>query len=312
MTVGIVLSNGEEAIAITDSRVSGSGRQSDSANKMCQFSGKNYKGVSFGTGNGDSIQGLFSDVRGSSPETLEQFLGEVHQKFRLRQDKVDAVYLASLREEIAKAAQLIVDPVDRKKAVDGKTREILGQWEKTKLDDGNGFLFSAYDNDAGKVRVFSMNGISYGESFMDHFEIGSGSDGANLYLSTRLQGLNVSKLSLEDLAFFALQAHATSTINRGVGGTPKIAVVSKEGAILGPDKTVALVNLSGAYLAEHAHTLKSTDVRQAIKGILENDIPNYKSVARKLGVDAKTLTNVCIPYSSWQEASNRISFNQTE
>jgi hypothetical protein len=274
---------------------------------MCPFSGESYQGVSFGAGRGDRILGLFNDIRGTSPANLEQFLSEVHQKFRSRQDKIDEVYLASLREEIAKAVQLITSPEERKKAIDVKTKEILHQWEKSKLDDDDAFLFSAYDKNAGRVRVFSMNGISYGEAFSDHFEIGSGADGANLYLSTRLQGLDVSRLPLEDLAFFALNAHATSTINRGVGGTPKIAIVSKEGKILSPSQTVALVNISGAYLAEYAASNRKT-VRDEMKGILTVERPGYEAIAMRLGIDKTTLTTLCIPYSTWQETANRALF----
>ena len=62
--------------------------------------------------------------------------------------------------------------------------------------------------------------------FLNHLEIGSGSDGANLYLATRLQGIDTTHLSPEQLAFFVLNAYATSTVNQGVGGSPKLARVS--------------------------------------------------------------------------------------
>jgi hypothetical protein len=98
-------------------------------------------------------------------------------------------------------------------------------------------------------------------------------------------------------------------VNQGVGGTPKIAVVSKKGTrVLDPKRTVAVANLSGAYLAGGSRQLTVGNTRNAMGKILEEESPRYDVIARQMGSDPKTITGIYIPFSSWQEQANRKFF----
>ena len=314
MSVGIAFTNGLEAIAITDSRASGSGRQTDSVDKMGEFHGDKYVGVVFGTGIGNLIEGVIRNLSGFSAENLDGFVELVHKDYKDRLDNYDNSYLASMIVEIEKKARLIENEKERKQFTKQKVSEVMQKYDKSKSEWATYFVLIGYDNEKGRVRLFTFDQFINYEERTNHREIGSGADGANLYLSTKLQGVDSSKLGLADLAFFALNAYATSTVNQGVGGTPKIARISREGCeIIPAEKTVVLVNLSGAYLSEfNASVLDHELIRSRFEEILDCDHPEYKIMAQEVGLSEDTLRTTYIPLSSWQERANRRLFNQAQ
>ncbi len=313
MTVGIAFTNGLEAIAITDSRSSGYNyRQSDSVNKMGDFHNDNYCGVVFGAGNGNLIAGVITNLDGFAADNLDDYVELVHRNYKARCDKDDISALAASKIEIEKKAKLIESEEERNQFIRGQVNEAIQNYNNEKRNTETTFILIGYDNKKGKIRLFYLDPLTSREASLNHLEIGSGYDGANLYLGTKLQGVDSSKLDLADLAFFVLNAYATSTVNQGVGGTPKIARISKDGCeIVPPEKSVVLANLSGAYLSE-SPALTHESTRRRFKEILDGDDPNYKQIAQEVGLGEDTLKTTYIPYSSWQERANRRLFNQAQ
>jgi hypothetical protein len=125
-----------------------------------------------------------------------------------------------------------------------------------------------------------------------------------MYFTQKLQGAELENMSDAEMLFEAVNAYCTSTVNQGVGGTPKIAYVTKEKCrILAPRDTITMVNLSGIYLSGNQELDRET-VRKCFRGILENRF-DYSQAAENLNLTESVLTNICIPLSSWQEAENR-------
>lgn len=312
MTVGIALTNGLEALVITDSRVSGSGRQSDSVNKMGEFSHNNYSGVIFGTGDGSFIKGIIDNLKGIKGENLDEYVKSIQRKFKGTIDDIDNEVIGCQRDEIRKKSGIIDDDRRRKKFVQQETAELLQRYDRNKQDPQNStfFVIAAYDKNQNKIRLFSLNWATHQEVNMNHVEIGSGNDAANLYLGTKLQGIDTKKLSADELRFFLTNAYCMSTVNEGVGGTPKIAKVSKDDLDVMPlDKTRGLVNLSGAYLSELNPNLSPSETIGYFKEIINNPRPKYGKISKLLGINKQTLIGTYIPYSSWQERANNKIFN---
>lgn len=319
MTVGISLTNGLEAVVITDGRVSGmGGRQSDSADKMGLFVKDNYVGVISGSGVSNLVNEINKNVNRIQGENLDEFVYGIQQKHKSSVDKFKDGYLQYEKEEIERRSNIYANEEDQRGFKQNETVRRLNKYEEHTNDNRAEFLLTAFDREAERIRVFYVNSELVSEWHLDHIENGSGSDGANLYLATKLQGIDPSKLSFSDIAFFAMNAYSLSTVNMGVGGTPKIAKVSKdedkEGAkVIDLEKTTILGNLSGAYLSEFNPELTAERTRDFFKTIMdENQEPDYETIAGMLDLNVGVLTTTYIPLSSWQDRSNRQHFKPAD
>ena len=316
MTVGIAFTNGLEAIVVTDSRTSGWGRQSDSVNKMGNFSANNYSGVVFGSGSANQIERVLQNLGVFHVDKFDDYVSKVHQFHKSVLDMNDQNYLDSLRIEIEKKAVLIQNPDERTGFIRQSISDAMKDYDNGKRNKDNvAYLVAvAFDNERSKIRMYAMDPFTAWEVNSYHMEIGSGSDGANIYLATKLQGVDSTQLSVADLLFFTLNAYSTATVNQGVGGTPKIARISKEGCtIINPERTIALANMSGAYLSEFPVSVHDrASMRLKFGLVLSSDKPPYDKIAKEIGLSDDTLVSTYIPYSSWQERSNRKLFGGTK
>lgn len=313
MTVGISFTNGLEAIVVTDSRVSGAGRKSDSVNKMGRFDSDNYFGVIFGSGEGDKITGVIDNLEEFKGEYLDDYVKAIHESEEKRQEEDEQRFLGNQKRIIEQKAKLIDGPEKRKHFQEQETGNLIQRYDNFKQDSANHtpFILVAYDREKDKIRSFLISDAGYNELFRDHIELGSGSDGAHMYFSTKLQGVDVKNLKPEELAFFATNAYGFAAVNEGVGGKPKIARINKDGAnIVESERTNALINLSGAYLSESGFGNKAT--RERFKEILDSGNPDYEGMAGSLGSTKNDLTTKAIPYSTWQEGANGKLFNGKE
>ena len=311
MTVGIYLANGLEAVVITDSRVSSGIRQSDSVDKLGRFSNTNYHGAIFGTGIANTIERLFKKLDDTSGVHLEEFAQGLKQPLQDWAYQSEQEWLDAQKKDIEKAAFLIQEPRKKVRFIEKLTKQIQEKYLMSKQHDREhdryiaDFALVAFDKEADRIKAFRINeqGVTPWESA--HIEIGSGNDGANLYFSKELQGLDSKRLTLPQLAFFAMNAYSNSTVNRGVGGTPKVARISAKGCNVLPTRDARLLaNLSGIYLSGLRHSkLPKEKLQFFIKGILDKQEP-YGLISRALRIDESMLTRVYIPYSSWQETAN--------
>jgi hypothetical protein len=313
MTVGIALTNGLEAIIITDSRVSsGTGRESDSVKKMGEFYSENYTGVIFGTGRVNLVLGIIKNLNFVSAESIDGYVLALHDLHKNNAGKIEDLSLKASKAIIVKKSGLIDNEEERNHYIRKKTSELIDHFERTKEEEGY-VAVVAYDKQKEKIRLFIVNSHSVQEQFSDHLEIGSGNDGANLYLANKLQGVDTSRLKINDLTFFALNAYASSTINSGVGGTPIIALVSVKGCDVLSDKKInTLGNISGAYLSEYPGSGLDLDTTRRIFGdVLNGANFKYSEIAKKIGLNTHTLKATYIPYKSWQETANRMTFAES-
>ncbi len=312
MTVGISLTNGLEAIVITDTRASKSGRESDSIDKMGQFQYDNFHGAIYGAGSGNIVIGVLNNLDLEGIENLDQYAEAIQTEIRNITQVSDQSYLENARAGIQSRAQLLDEP-KREVFIEQETMRELQRFEAFKQNSQSAFTLVAYDKDQGKIRKFYFHRDGYEEFFIDRTQIGSGSDGADMYFSTKLQGIDTKGLDSDKLAFFAANAYSSSTVNHGVGGTPKIAQITEDEVnVLAPEHTIAMCNLSGAYLSEMPGTgLTRQGYIAAMGAALRSDSSQYNDIAQALDINFPTLTGMAIPSSVWQERANRRMYNGT-
>ncbi|GEM_PF-2755547 len=312
MTVGITLTNGLEAVVITDRRSTGSnGRQSDSSTKSEMFRGPNYNGVMFGAGVGNVILGLLSSIGGLPPSgNIDEFSEQIRRFYKGKIDENDAQSIEVAKGKIQKKAALIDDAAQREQFVQQELFRHMQQYDQSKQDPKmqSEFILAAFDGIGKRVRQFYLSKDMLTELFTPHAEIGSGADGAGMYFTTKMQGIDPSRMDLDQMALLAMNAYCSATVNTGVGGTPQIHLIDQEGTeTLIRERSVALANVSGAYLAELIKP--EPDIALAyFRDILEHKEPRYDIIARKLGINPGALTSIWIPPSSWQEAANAARF----
>ena len=312
MTIGISLSNGKEAVVMTDSRGSTLMRKSDSYDKMELFFDDNYHGVFCGTGDANLLLGLNDKLKDIGCDSLDEFVFCIVESAGDVINVSDLQYIYNLKKEITKKMEFLDedDPYRDDVFVD-KLSEALEAYDGRKLDEGNSlFELVAFDKEVGKIRQFLINPYKSEERYLGHLEIGSGSDGSNLYFSTKLQGLDRKNLTMNELLFFSCNGYNVSTVNNGVGGIPKIAQISEENCEnFSPHQCIALTNLSGAYLSSHPNLNSVSETLKYIDGIVENDLEIYEILSEKLEISGKNLRTIFIPYSSCQKYFNEKLFN---
>ena len=126
-----------------------------------------------------------------------------------------------------------------------------------------------------------------------------------MYFAQKLQGIDTTKLDVPEMVFHAINAFSHSTVNQGVGGTPRMALVNSAGVHeYSLRQTRAVGNLSGAYLAEFSPGLGKTATLEAMRFVIMEDNGDVSSIAQMLDLNESAVTSLLVPYSVWQERAN--------
>lgn len=278
MTIGLYFANKKEAAVLIDKRVSLDDKGSDSGEAYALFTQKRFHGVMIGAGDYDPLVGIlqytsFLKEQGSLDDFVEQIEKECKNIRKKQPPNPDAA-----------------------------------------------FFLVAYDKDAGIQRMYSLETegeksknpkreIHKKELFDYCNSFGSGGESAQPYYMGKLNGLALSTLNLSDLVFFAINSYSWATVNEGVGGVPAIMHVSEEKVhLLSREQSIALANLSGAFLSENNPALREKDMLYYIENILSEKESAYDRIAEILRVERNMLTSLFIPYSSWQGRANHRIF----
>lgn len=309
MTVGISLTNGKEAIVITDSQVSGTGRKSDSVQKIGEFKADKYHGVIFGTGNANSILRVIRHPHEFHSQSIEDFAQAIGTHYKTQTDKHERKILEDERRALDQKAALITDEKERESFVARQLNELFVKYDKMREDPSQNrslFVTTAYNKDKKRIDNFIIDNNGAHHLSLDHIEVGSGDDGANVYFSTKLQGIHIPNLKVPQMLFFCMNAYSISNMNVGVGGVPKVGIINEdETSTLARDKTILLANLSGAYLAEYNKRVSQKD---KVLGTFERALEkgrDIKEIVEDSGLDGEIFTRLYVPYSSWQDSANQ-------
>ncbi len=314
MTVGISFTNGLEAVVITDRRVSMGSRQSDSVNKLAIFDGQmQYRGVVFGAGNASFVNQILSSVGDVSASNFSEFTQVLFRKDQIFWQNYVQSFIESNRGDVYLKGLLLPSDEERQKFAQGEAQRLIQEIDRAKQspDYNVQIAIVGFDDASGSIRQFYLDHCRMSELVRDNFQIGSGVDGSNIYFAEELQGIDSSKLKMEELLYFALNSYSLASIDAGVGGTPNIVLLSKEGAKPVPrNPTVAMANLVGAERAGIARKALSgrSQVVELISGLLEGTAEAYSCAAKSMGVNENTLTGIYIPPASWKEASNAMDY----
>lgn len=307
MTVGIYLTNGKEAVVLSDVRAGFGQRTSDTFNKMDFFSSDKYHGAIYATGSGKQAEDLFTKLRqmSSSECSFHTFMRALSNNLDSSIQNYEDFYIDKVKKEITRRADVISDPNYKANMINSDERKLLDNLEELRKMEHTQFVGIAYDKDSDGIKACTFYPKYFTESNSQHYEIGSGSDGAGLYFAKSLPGRNLSEQSVAEMLYFVANAYSFSTLNVGVGGTPKIVIIDKNKSnLLDTTKIRQIVNLSGAHLTNGYSRLTLTKSVDTIEGILSDDKESLKGFASIVGYDEKILSEIYIPASSWTEAVN--------
>ncbi len=314
MTVGISLSNGLEAVIVTDTRASTQSRHSDMIEKSAEFKADHYHGTLFGSGLANLVLEVFSALPGLSSDDLDlaQYATKVQGFLKEKRDGADRKIIAAMKEDIHKRAEIFATDEERKAYIKQETERALKEYEGHQECSHHGkdpiratnFVLVGFDAKSSRVRGFTIYSSGLMEVFSPQLMTGSGTDGADMYFQMKLQGIDTKNLTIAELVLHALNAYGYATVNEGVGGTPKIVHVSRGGIVVVPrDNVAAVSNLCHAYLAGFDTKLdRATTLDLVNEGLKES--PRYDGIAQLLALNVETLTTMAIPYSTWQERAN--------
>ncbi|MBI4438302.1 hypothetical protein HY640_00040 [Candidatus Woesearchaeota archaeon] len=311
MTVGISVTNGLEAVIITDARVTQGARQTDAGIKAAVFNADTFGGVIFGAGNGDYIWEVLSTINGLQQDTLKETVESANALHQARVFSYYTEYLETKMREIYMKARLIQDPGQQDEFVRIKRNELMHEYDQHQQNPANRTQFAVvgFDiNGSPGIKTFCFDFGRLAQCFGDTIYLGGGADASNIYLIEELQGIDTKLLRKPDLLFYALNAYALSTLNTGVGGTPTIAMVERGGArTLGHELSVVLTNLTGAYKAR-VPSIGLTDdetkgfIAQVVsKGLTPDVLGNLSS---RLGLSPESVGSIYMPFSSWKKKAN--------
>lgn len=266
MTVGIVLSNGLEAVLLCDevlSMVSNDGTIEDTITKLGTFNHSRYHGAIVGAGDGNmTIGGIskFSTTQTrendsvTTTQDLDEFVKAVSDYVAKKLDADDKEWLAEKINNARKKAATINDKPESDRFFEAEKAKIFQEFDEAKHDQAHTppveFLIAAYDAINKTMRKFLVRGTSIEEIHLPHHEIGYGVNAARLYFAESMPGVEPSSLITPELAFHTSCAFMKSTIEAGVGGTPRMAFVGeKRTRNLDSAAVAALTNVCGYFLA---------------------------------------------------------------
>jgi hypothetical protein len=317
MTIGIVFSNGQEAITISDSRGTQYGRQSDAFVKAGVFETHDYKGLVFGAGDGEALNLVVNRLGKLHKPSLDEYCNEVFDAlYKGIIDPLNEHWIASQKREIQKEASAFGDEDKKRDYIGKRTEELIGAYRQHKNAPENStqLVMAAYDLAQECVRVFFLSPSYMSEKGLAHLEIGSGTDGAHAYMSSSLHGLNTKELELEALLFFAINAYTSAHLNQGVGGTPNVHIIDRQGVVvLELNRVNAMANLSAAYMSEiREGVLTRERMLQYLNWLLFEDKPKFGVIGKVIGMPKDNLTTLIVPQSEWQAHSNRVLFKKPE
>jgi len=304
MTVGLNYDNRKTAVVIADTEVSGYGRKSDSFTKLEQIANDNYHVVIFGTGLGNDLGRILNKKQLLQEEKLDDFIKNIQEELKKELERRMQNYIDANKKSIEIAASAIADEKRKRQFVDNETGKLLRGYEEYQRDMGQSLIsVVGYDKEEDRIRKFHVTYVDYSEGFIPADQIGSGKDGAHMYFSKKTQGIDPVELTTADLLFHAASAYSWSTTNIGVGGTPRIAIIDKDGVqIKEGNEVAALTTATNAYQAE---LLTKEEINKVVKQMLSKRGISYRQLAKKLGFSEENLKAAMIPYETLQEIANK-------
>ncbi len=337
MSVGIVLNNDDNGVIIVDSRVSTNYRESDSVNKIETFKKRYSHGVVFGSGSGNLVLSLNKKLKELDEKNIEDLINRVHHELVKRIDKKDKTYLENIVNEYEKINSSLyvskrkifrklkginlLEKSDREKInyltekmmkkydeiLDKDISEIKSNYFDRKRNNKTEFITVMFDSNLEKIRKYHLDYVTKEEVFFDYEIIGSGKDYAHSYLSENLVGNNVGNFSLEDLIHFGINSYSKSTLNRGVGGIPKVYILNSEKVKkLNRDQSIELSYISGMNLS-NLIDLSRKKINEHYNQVLNNNFDIEKFISDYKVEDM--VNNFYIPYSSFLEFSSNENYS---
>ena len=314
MTFGacLVKKNNLEAIIITDSRGTYSGRESDAYSKIETFEKNDCHGALFGSGSANLLFGAFREVKEAKGNSIEKIANEIRKKHERRLWKIEQSMLDYISSEtkkkvneLHKKANSEAYPLDLSNYFQSEITNGIGIVNNWKDSHRTEFLIAGVDAaESPEIKMFYFSEEIFSPIYDSFFVLGSAQDASEMYFLEQLtkDGLK----NTEDLIFHALNGFHTGCNNVGVGGLPSIVIINKDGIKNIPKKEViALMNLTGAYLSGYIRDkIDKKSFLNLIKEMYNENPDAIKEASKITKLNTEYFKKLAIPYSSWRMLCN--------
>lgn len=309
MTVGIYVGNGKVALAMADSRVTMGPRQTDTAQKLTTYYGTNIHGVLFGAGRADILSAANNclQANATSAESVSGLAECIRANWHGSQERIVTSYCDNERRNIeARAHAFGGDEASRKDFILGETRKLIEAVHQSDHDSQSDLILVGYDKSLKGVRAQGIrkNHIEQIEDLT--YVIGSGTDGAHLFLTMERQGLDMSRFTEQELLLMISKGYAGANLNQGVGGQASLARINETGVEMMTDtKTILVQNIGAVY---SAGLFPYSMARFAMGTILRKDADLellVKQVAEQTSIDAQLLKTIGLDARELLTLANR-------
>lgn len=305
MTTGIALTNGLETVLLCDEMVTAGQRQSVSAIKLGEISTDSYHGALIGAGAANIVLGgiTAAHIKEIGEGSLDEFIGQVGKWVGKKLDAYDRHWLSEQLNNATKKSELISSEQERLQYMNAETARIWQQFDQYKEGQRQNpvlqLIVAAHDKKLAKARVFLISGTLGEEIYLPHVEIGSGADAAQLYFLEMLQGINTGNLKADQLLVHVSSAYMKSTLNVGVGGTPRMMLITeKEARNLSGLVAPLLTNVCGYHLAGALTAEEVKDVAEATLASNSAKLSgNIREISGKLRTSEEDLMRATVPLS---------------
>ena len=306
MTVGLYLTNGRETIAISDCLMQVGYRESASTEKLKEFTKNSYHGAILGAGSLNRLASVIKNLDEILQDEIEKSVEALHKYLNDNIHVFTRKFLDDQKRKSQEESRIYTHKKKKQEFIEKQEKNALKDLNEWKNENSLNILLVTYDKKAEKMRHFDIGDENHIEAFVPTHQIGAGRDGADAYFKQKLQNIKTENLSESDLFFLAVNGYLSSTMNKGVNGTPTIAQVTKEGVeIMSKDKTRTQTNLIGAYVSKYSPRLTQKKARELCKEILTKDFSDYQEITKILKLNEVALKTMV---SSWHERSNEKHF----
>lgn len=303
MTVIIASANAKEGVMLSDRQSTMGWRVANSAEKARSFTSDAYHGVLAGAGHANITAYARQQIQQLTDEqpSLERFVTGLGEEIQDIATQVADEEIAARVRSAKKRSEIL--GADAEGFLRQELHGIQAQYDAIREEAaGVHMLVMGWDTHNHAVRRWDLNNRMTREFFLNVGMIaGSGSDGAHNYLAEKT--LNFEKATMEEMIWETVAAHARSTMNTGVGGTPGVQLVTQQGVrTLNRAQQVCLANIAGIYSAELFPQLVSRQTGPAIVDrVLNEDYNPVRTIADYAGFNLSGFADTYVEPSSWRE-----------
>lgn len=297
MTIGIGYRTDNHIVCLVDTRLVdyGKSRHYNTGDKIVPVSFGVHHGVVYASDDENKFMQVFSAAgevakahENDKKISIDDFVDSVAKKLRMFWKKTGNTMAIAEEDCVESERGTFVDDKSYNEYRAEQLKKARDAFKRKKKDDSVDVVFALYDGRKKCFRMYELENDIGKEVFNTPLIIGSGEDEADRYIAVFEQKTTSKKRKVAEVLFTITGAYNFSTINRDVGGTPKIAIVDdKTTHFLLPEESALLVNTAAARITHILSWIKHAEYCERIYDTISSPVPMRAKNVDALAKDFK-------------------------